>query len=143
MVNTITHLFGIGSQWLFQNRKSSNEVAPPQYFEVPNHKVSVDRISSIRINKGCVQINRVQEPTLQISLKPDGSDTQLNTTHELVFAGDQANYALDALANCGYLDDIDIRVKKRVFLNARFDYQDDLSNYRVVNSFTQQTSGVH
>lgn len=143
MVNTITQLFGIGSQWLFQSRKSNTHTAAQKYFELSEYKVAVDRISSIRINQGCVQLNYAQEPTLQISLKRDTTATNLDTRQDLVFAGDQADNALDALASCGYLDEIETRVKKRVFLNARFSYQDNLSNYQAINTCTNQSSRLH
>ncbi len=143
MLNTITRFFGIGNQWLFQSRKKQTEVAPPQYFEVSDCKVAVDKISSIRIDRGFVQLDRAQEPTLLISLKKASADSESNTKHEMMFAGDQADKALDALASCGYLDDIDARVKKRVFLNARFDYQNDLSNLQVTGTYAKSTSVIH
>ena len=144
MVNTLAQLFGIGRQWLFRPRKSLTQTAPTEYFVVSDYKISTDRISSIQINKGFVAFDRAQEPTLRVTLKNDATDFQPDIRHEIVFAGDQADMALDALVSCGYLDDFEARVKKRLFLNARFDYQDDLSNlYQATGTYAKSTTAIH
>ena len=144
MVNTIAQLFGIGKLWFSRSRKSQTQAAPTEYFEVSDYMISTDRISSIQINKGFVAFDRVQEPTLRVTLKNDVTDYQPDIRHEIVFAGDQADKALDALVSCRYLDDIEARVKKRLFLNARFDYQDDLSNLHLLTGTdAKSTSAIH
>jgi len=156
MVNAITQLFGKGSEWLSNSRKSSIEIKPLKTCKLPSYDISACRIASVQINKGCVKFNYTQEPTLQILLNhdtsqdnpkdnsADTSDNQHSTKKQLVFAGDQADRALDALGECGFFEEIEIRVKKRLFLNARFDYQDDLSNYQFARASTsQQTSRTH
>ena len=145
MVNAITQLFGIGKLWFSRSRKSQTQAAPSEYFfEVSDYRIATDQISSIQINKGFVTFDRAQEPTLRVTLKNDAIDYQPDISHEIVFAGDQADKALDALASCRYLDDIEASVKKRLFLNARFDYQDELSNlHQVTGTYAKSTTAIH
>jgi len=143
MVNALTQFLGIKCPLSFQSRKAAINITQPKYFELLGHKVASDRIANVSIKKGCVQFDRSQEPTLQISLNHESSESPSNAKHELVFAGDQADKALDELGKCGYFDELEIQVKKRVFLNARFAYQDDLFSNHSMHSYTNQTSGIH
>ena len=143
MVNTITQLFGIGKLWFSRSSKSLTQAAPSEYFEVSDYRIATDQISNIQINKGSVAFGHAQEPTLRVTLKNDAIDYQPKTSHEIVFVGDQADKALDALVSCRYLDDIEARVKKRLFLNARFDYQDNLSNlHQVTGTYAKSTTAI-